>query len=235
MKFSVVIPAYNEAANIAAAVHALTCQTIPRSDFEIIVADNASQDNTAKIAAAAGADVVLEEKKQGSNIARQAGLDRAQGEIVAFLDADSVPPPNWLERIGQDLERKNCAAVSGPCDYGFTGMKKYFDNIYTGQIFPKAPIFIQFVFRKKCGVIIGGNFAARRATLAAIGGLPPLTFWGDDAAIALLISRRIGPVFFDPKLIIKSSPRRFQKVGLVRLVFKYNVAYFKAYFDRRYS
>jgi glycosyltransferase involved in cell wall biosynthesis len=112
MKFSVVIPAYNEAEGIAAAVKALLVQTMPKNDFEIIVADNNSQDNTAQIAAAAGADLVIKESKQGSNMARQAGLDKSRGEIIAFLDADSLPPADWLSRIDQDLANGKFAAVS---------------------------------------------------------------------------------------------------------------------------
>ena len=91
------------------------------------------------------------------------------------------------------------------------------------------------IFRKESGVIIGGNFAARLRTLETVGGLPPLDFWGDDAAIAMIISRRVGPVLFDPKLIVKSSPRRFEKVGFLQLALKYMVVYFKIFFDKKYS
>ncbi|MDD4902285.1 MAG: glycosyltransferase family 2 protein [Patescibacteria group bacterium] len=236
MKFSVVIPAYNEAESIAAAVKALLAQTVAKNDFEIIVVDNNSKDDTAKIAAIAGADLVIGEKKQGSNLARQAGLDKARGEIIAFLDADSIPPPNWLEMIGQDLATPDFVAVSGPYDYGFTGLKKFLDSIYTRRLMPKAPALLEMIFRKKCGVIIGGNFAARRAALDAIGGLPALDYWqGDDAAIAIMVSRRAGPILFDTKLIIKSSPRRFAKVGFLRLAARYMVTYLKIFFDKKYS
>ena len=84
---------------------------------------------------------MVNEKRQGSNIARQAGLEKATGEIVAFLDADSVPPPDWLQKIGQDLADDKFAAVSGPPDFGFTGYKKSLNFFYTNYILTNAPIF----------------------------------------------------------------------------------------------
>ncbi|MDD5527598.1 MAG: glycosyltransferase [Patescibacteria group bacterium] len=235
MKFSVVVPAYNEAKSIAAAVQALLAQTAPRNEFEIIVVDNNSIDNTFEIARQSGADLVIKETKQGTNMARQAGLAKAKGEIVAFLDADSVPPPDWLEKIEADLGDGKIMAVSGPLDYGFVGIKKFLDLLYEKYFLPKAGIFLKLLFGKKSGVIIGGNFAARRVALDAIGGLPALDFWGDDAAIAMLIARRVGPVLFDSGLIIRSSPRRFERSGFFKLAVRYLISYLKIYFNKKYS
>ncbi|HTW96716.1 MAG TPA: glycosyltransferase [Candidatus Methylomirabilis sp.] len=234
MKFSVIIPAYNEAAHIAQAVKALAAQTIRRSDFEIIVVDNNSTDDSAAIARQAGADLVTAEKKQGTNMARQKGLDSAQGEIVAFLDGDSIPPNNWLKIIETSLADKKVAAVSGPYDFGFTGFRKIGVWIYNNLICPFSPRLLSFIFRRRAGIIFGGNFAARKTALQAIGGLPQLPFWGDDAAIAMLISRRVGKVLFNPRLIIKSSPRRLEKSGFWKVTGKYLLAYLKIYFDKKY-
>jgi glycosyltransferase involved in cell wall biosynthesis len=235
MKFSVVIPDYNESENIVKAIKALSVQTVARSDLEIIVVDNNSTDNSAAAAAAAGADLVIEEKKQGTNMARQAGLARAQGETIAFLDADNLPPPEWLEKIAADLADKRFAAVSGPYDFGFSGLKKILSTIYLNLFMANSPRLLKLLFRRKSGIIIGGNFAARREVFTAIGGIPPLAFWGDDAAIAMLISRRVGPVLFDPKLIVKSSPRRFERSGFFKLPWNYLRAYFKIFFSDEFN
>jgi len=235
MKFSVIIPAYNEAQYIELAIKALQKQIVPRKDFEIIVVDNNSEDNTAEIAKKAGADKVVKETKQGTNMARQRGADESKGEIIAFLDADSEPPPDWLEKIKKNLDRSGVAAVSGPYDYGFKGIKKLANKIYTNLLMPLTPKILHLIFRKKAGVMLGGNFAIRRPALLKIGGLPPLEFFGDEAAIAMLVSRNAGEVFFDPRLIIKSSPRRFQKYGLLSTVSKYVYHYLKIYFSHAFD
>ncbi len=234
MKYSVVIPAHNEAENIEKTIKSFNEQTVNRSDFEIIVVDNNSTDNTYEIASKSGADVVVKEMTKGTNFARQAGFKKSKGEIVAFLDADSEPLDGWLEKIGNDLAKKEIAAVSGPFDYGFTGMRKISDYFYTRYFLPNVPHILRFIFRRKAGVLIGGNFAAKRETIEAIGGLPPLTFWGDDVAIAMLISRRVGKVVFDPDLIVKSSPRRFEREGFLRLTFRYIFAYLKIFFSKEF-
>jgi len=231
MKYSIIIPAHNEAEHIIKAINALKAQNIPRQDFEIIVVDNISTDNTYELALKAGADIVVKENKKGANIARQTGFENSKGEIAAFLDADCLPPNDWLQKIEKDLSQKNIAAVSGPYDYGFKGIYKIIDHIYTMHIAPPATRILELIFRKKAGIIIGGNFAAKRQTIEAIGGLPPLTFWGDDSTIAMLISRKVGKVLFDLDLIIKSSDTRFQEYGFFRLGFRYMREYLKAYFN----
>ncbi len=235
MKFSIVIPVFNEAENITAAMNALLIQTVGRNNFEIIVVDNNSTDASFVIAERSGADLVIKETRQGTNMARQAGLAVAKGEIIAFLDMDCVPPPGWLAKMESDLADPSIAAVSGPFDYEFTGVKKYLEIIYTNFMLPNISAVLKLLFGKKSGVLIGGNFAARRSTFTAIGGLPDLDFWGDDAAIAMLISRRVGPVRFDPKLRVKSSPRRFARVGFLKLVVQYEVEYFKTFFSKKYD
>ncbi len=231
MKFSIVIPAHNEEASIAAAIGALKTQTVPRETYEILVVDNDSTDRTADAARQAGADRVVFEKEHGTNIARQRGFVASRGEIVAFLDADCIPPINWLEHIARDFKKTGAALVSGPYDYGFKNrLTRAFTNFYTNILSAHADKIFPFLFGKKAGVIVEGNFAAYRTAIDAIGGLPPLKFWGDGAAIAMLVSRRVGRVYFDPTLIVKSSPRRFKDEGTISVVARYVWAYLRVYF-----
>lgn len=230
MKFSVIIPTYNEAGHIRTAVEALEKQNIPRNEIQIIVVDNGSKDTTVEIARRTHADKVIVEAKQGTNIARQRGFEESEGEIVAFLDADSIPPPDWLTRVKENLEREAVAAVSGPYDYHFKGWKKLMDYLYTHCIFAYLDKILYFIFRKKAGIIMGGNFAARREVIEQIGGLPPIIFFGDDAAIAMLISRRVGRVLWNTNLKVVSSPRRFESHGLFRSTLIYAWHYLKTYF-----
>ncbi len=230
MKFSVIIPALNEEEHVASAIKSLLQQTIPRKEYEIIVADNNSTDNTSAAAKKAGADKVVIELKKGTNMARNRGYLESQGEIIAFLDADSVAPPDWLARIGRSLENPSISMVSGPYDYGFTGLRSLIDKVWTGIIFPRVPALLEFLFGKKAGIIIEGNFAAPRKTFEAIGGIPLIAFWGDGPAMAIPASRKVGKVLFDPSLRIKSSPRRFGRENIIRLGFLYAKAYLKCYF-----
>ena len=152
MKFSVIIPAYNEKERIVIAVKSILVQNVGRRNFEIIVADNNSTDGTARTAREAGADKIVLEPEQGTNMARNAGYKISKGEIVVFMDADCVAPSDWLSRIGRLLENPSVAMVSGPYDYSFTGVQAFLDKIWTGAIFPKMPALLEFLFGKKRGL-----------------------------------------------------------------------------------
>lgn len=235
MKFSIIIPAYNEEKFIESAIRSVLANQkfITRKDFEILIVNNNSIDRTKEIAHQAGADKIIFESQKGTNFARQKGFSESQGRIVAFLDADCIAPEDWLLRIEKDLNINNYAAVSGPYDYQLKGIKQILSNFWQKIICPIIPQVLYFIFRKKTGLIINGNWAAKRETLEKVGGIPPAKFEGDDAFIANLISRNVGPVFFDRHLVVKTSSRRFQKEGMVRTAFIYALNYLNVYFKNR--
>jgi glycosyltransferase involved in cell wall biosynthesis len=93
---SVCVPAYNEQRHIGALLASLDAQTL--APEEVIVADCGSRDRTAQIAAAMGARV-LRLGRRGPGAARNAAAGVAQGEVLAFVDADVACAPSYLERL----------------------------------------------------------------------------------------------------------------------------------------
>ena len=154
---SVVIPSYNDADFLEVCLAALADQVRPPD--EIIVVDNASTDATAAIARAAGARVVYE-PLHGIWPAAAAGYDAAAGEVIARLDADSVPPADWLLHLETILATSpQIDVVTGPGDFygcnalvGFLGRTLYIGGYFwaIGMLLGNPPVF-------------GSNFAMRRA------------------------------------------------------------------------
>jgi len=118
MRFSVIIPAYNEEQYLPRLLESID---VARSNYsggpaavEVIVADNDSNDRTAEVAAAHGARVVRVEKRRIA-AARNGGGRVARGEIVCFIDGDSALHPQTFDAIDK-------AISSGRYVAGFTGV-----------------------------------------------------------------------------------------------------------------
>jgi glycosyltransferase involved in cell wall biosynthesis len=134
-RISVIIPSLNDADLLSNCLAALTAQRRPAD--EIIVVDNGSTDATAQVARDAGATVV-HEAVRGTLSATAAGFDAATGSILARLDADSVPAPDWLERVEAALAAAGApAAVTGPgVFYGASAPVRWFGrHVYLASYF----------------------------------------------------------------------------------------------------
>ncbi len=99
-RISVIIPAHNEASFIPRVVQAVLAQRSPATELEVIVVDDASTDDTAEAARAAGARVITLAGRGGNPAAaRNRGAEASTGDPLVFLDADCIPRPGWLAAI----------------------------------------------------------------------------------------------------------------------------------------
>ena len=99
MKFSVVIPLYNKANYIESTIRSVLDQTC--DDYELIVVDDGSSDNSLALARKYESDRVrvIAQANQGVSVARNTGIENARGSFIAFLDADDQWEPQYLETI----------------------------------------------------------------------------------------------------------------------------------------
>jgi glycosyltransferase involved in cell wall biosynthesis len=103
LRLSVLIPSYNEAENIAACLDAVRESAARAGGAEVLVIDNASTDGTADIARTRGVRVLESPSGRFPSIAaqRNAGARESSGDILAFVDSDTVVPAEWLERAAR--------------------------------------------------------------------------------------------------------------------------------------
>ena len=159
---SVIIPAYDAARTIEKCLRSLSEQsTAPR---EVIVVDDGSTDDTPAIAARY-ARVVRNERGKGAGGARNTGIRIAQGEFLAFTDADCVPPRDWIERMEAAYKDPNVGAVAG-------GYLRHEGDSPVGQF-----AFLELRRRRKretgfVDTAPSNNFSVRAAIARQIGGYP---------------------------------------------------------------
>lgn len=107
-----IVPAYNEAASIAATIQSLKAQTLPFTD--IIVIDDFSTDDTGDVARAHGATVLRPPENTGSRAGAQSfALPQVTTEFCIAIDADTELAPDAVERIVTAMADKDVAAACG--------------------------------------------------------------------------------------------------------------------------
>ncbi len=200
---SVIIPAHNEEELLPFCLKSLEAQNFS-GVYEIILVDNASTDRTSQVAEEFGVKIVYEGRK-GIAYARQKGASAAHGDILAFTDADTILPPDWLENIQQSFN-------THPDIIGVTGKMYFF-----GQS-KKLPILINVLaplFYYLCRLIsrghyfIGPNFAIRHDILEKIGGFNTKLAIGEDNDVASR-AKRFGKIYFNKNLWVTTSTRRWE-------------------------
>ena len=111
---SVIIPAHNEQKYLTQCLESLVSQDYPKDMYEIVVVDHNSKDNTCKIAEAFGVKVI-DQNAGPVGAVRNAGAKQANGELLAFIDADCVAPVDWLSK-GANFLIKHESVYGGGCN-----------------------------------------------------------------------------------------------------------------------
>lgn len=223
MKISIVIPAYNEELYIKKCLSSIKKHYID-AICEVIVVDNGSRDTTSKIAQEFPFVTIISEPKKGASYARQKGLMHAKGDLIAFIDADTVMTSNWIQKaINEFNAKKNLVALSGPVSYDLNSWySSFIDAYFDILVLPLSKI--------TGSVILCGNFVVRKKAIIDIGGFDTtIAFYGDDTNIARRL-QKVGKVAFKSNFMIYTSARRLKKEGITKTGFIYAVNYFSEKF-----
>lgn len=113
MKFSVIIPVYNEPTGLRVTLDSLINQSYDQHEYEVIVVDNGSKDHTLEVANSYAKQyaplikVEMEHALQGSYAARNKGITLAKGEIFCFIDADMTAERDYLSKMDVFFKEHN--------------------------------------------------------------------------------------------------------------------------------
>ena len=109
VKISMIVPVYQVEKYIAQCIESVLNQTF--SDFELILIDDGSKDNSGAICDSYAAKddriIVIHTKNNGAATARNIGLERASGEYITFLDGDDYLAENMLSRLYEEIENSD--------------------------------------------------------------------------------------------------------------------------------
>ena len=154
LTLTIVIPAYNEQSYLTACLDSIAEQTIMPD--EVLVVNNNSTDKTVEIAGEYKFVKIINETEQGVFFASRTGFNQATSDIIGRIDADTVLPGDWIERVLPYFKDSETAAVTGPVNYydmPLPASNHWFDHAMR-----------QFTYRwtQATPFLYGSNYAIRR-------------------------------------------------------------------------
>lgn len=191
MSLSFIIPAHDEATLIAAAIAAVRASVPHGEAYEIVVVDDASTDDTARIAEAAGARVVRSTRRQIA-AARNVGAAAASGLILFFVDADTLVSPRLVSAAVRAIQE---GAVGGGATLRFDKPMPRWARIW-------LPAFLWCYAR--FGLAAGCFFFCTRAAFETTGGFDETLFAAEEVALSLAL-RKIGRFVLLKETVLTSS------------------------------
>jgi len=212
MNYSIIIPALNEEKHIKECLMEVKKQA---PDAEVILVDGVSTDRTVEIAQQLGAFVVIE-KKRSVGAARTKGLKSAHGDVVCFIDADTVPSPSWFEQITEPFTDESVVGVGGMVEpIEGTLLERLGLWFVFGVV---SPVF----FKMGLPLVTGQNMAFRRKEALAVGGFLEVVKQGKnytegEDTIMFLNIKKTGRIVHSKSRVCVSM-RRIRNWGLPRYV-----------------
>lgn len=200
---SVVIPAHNEEEFLPVTLEALRKQDY--ENYEVIVAANGCSDRTVEVAEGR-CDEVIDLKARGLGPARNTGAERARGELLMFLDADTVLEPNALSAVAKKFTRKYAAGT-------LRGVPDTNKGAYKIIYFFKNLIHRTHAHHGSSGVIL-----CWKDQFHAVGGFNNELYLRENSDLMKKL-RRFGRYAYLNNTPAVTSMRRYERAGTGEMVF----------------
>lgn len=207
---SVIIPTLDEEEHIGNVLEGLVPQL--SDEDEILIVDSHSQDRTVDIAKRHGARILMQ-PRNGNGLAKTAGAKEAKNEIIVFIDADTMVPTGFIERIKGHFQDPDLLLVGGMNLYSSDSkVWKFIYDTYSRMIFHLGRA--NHAITKEC-YVPPNNSAFRKRVFLRAGGYRSVVCEDADLMRRLPRSDRIK---YDDAMVLTISDRRFKSKGFLRTV-----------------
>jgi len=223
---SVIVVTKNNAQTIEKCITGLLNQNYLKDNYEIIFVDGHSVDGTDEIVnkyAKVYPIIRLYYEDYGTiGYARNVGINKSKGDIIAYIDGDAYPPNDWLKKIVNIFNDNNELAIVGGLDVLVSDCRVITSSSSVIDTWRRM--------RKKVGIeaipcIKTVNFAIRRNVALASGGFDQtLTYWEEPELMArLYVKMGIANILYDPELVVYHE-RHLSSLGVrLRKLFRNSV------------
>jgi glycosyltransferase involved in cell wall biosynthesis len=206
-KISLIIPVKNEAEKIEQCLEAVFNQTL--KPFEVIVVDGHSTDKTVENARKFTVKILYEDYGTVGG-ARQAGVENAKGDFIAFTDADCIPEKNWLENLIREFgNSNNIVGVGGGTKNIGKGLWEKSIALALDSFLGSANSVQDRVFKEKRFVksISGCNSIYRKEDLIKVGGFNVGLSINEETELNRRLTK-LGKILYTPNAIVLHNQNR---------------------------
>ncbi len=193
-RVSVVVPTYRRPELLARCLAALTAQTLPPTEYEVVAADDAASDTTRVLVESVRAPVAVRyvpvTGNHGPAAARNAGWRAARGAVIAFTDDDTVPDPGWLAAGLAPFDRDpELAAAAGRTDVPLPPRPTDYERNESGLATAE---------------FVTANCFVRRSVLEEVGGFDERfrAAWREDSDLHFVLLERGWKVIKVPDAVV---------------------------------
>lgn len=217
--FSLIVPVYKEEKILAGHLQLFNKDLRKQFNFELIVSDGGSDDQTASIAEMFADKVVVHDRDYRQTISegRNRGAEVADSEILVFLNADSVPKDleyflNYISKWAAEDE-KNAGSAIACYVTAFPDEMLFKDKVF----YSLHNAYVSLLNKLGLGMGRGECQIVRRNAFYKVNGYNPHIAAGEDFDLYRRINK-FGKIFFEKNIKIYESPRRFRKYGYIKTV-----------------
>lgn len=206
LRFSVIIPVYNNNPGLHCCLEALNQQLIKKAFFEVIVVDNASACSPEGIVNQYSFARFLNEPRPGSYAARNKGIDQSHGELIAFTDADCIPKQTWLSNALALFDTNpNLMAVGGKIEMPLSR------NPTAAELYDCKISLRQDHFVHTRGFAATANLVVRRSVIDSVGAFDCSLKSGGDREFCSRILKAGLQLNYAESVAVQHSTRRRMK------------------------
>lgn len=204
-KVSIVICTYNRADFLKRTLKSL--KRLKYDNFEVVIVNGPSTDNTKTVIERFGGNVkYLENPERNLSISRNIGIEASAGDIIAFIDDDAIPDPDWLNDIVSLYTDDSIGGVGGVV-YGPGDTHTQFDGGYV-DFWGDADVHVKDSNHNdpagtKYNMMLGTNCTMSKKALEAVGGFDEYyEYYHDESDLCLRVVRAGFKILNHPRAII---------------------------------
>jgi len=217
-KISVIVPVYNDPIGLKDTLESLVEQDFPADLFEIIVADNGSNDDTLFIINRfirkypEIVRMVQEKKIRSSYAARNKGITEAKSSLICFIDSDMTVTNDWLFKINKIFDNHNVVYIG--CKVDVTLTKRTLSGLYNKMVaFPVEFYISELNFAPTCCLTV------RKDIFSRVGLFDPNLISGGDHEFGNRVYEAGYKMCYEPDIVMQ-HPARFTLRKLLKKSFR---------------